>query len=350
MQIGIPIETKTLEGRVGLIPTACELLIRDGHQLLVEHNAGLLSGYNDDSYRRIGATLVNRETLFGDAQLIIKVKEPQPDELALLKPDHLLFCFLHLAALPELQQSLLDSGCTAIGFETLATEGQLPILAPMSEIAGRLAVQYGTSLLHHPAGGPGIMLGGIGGAERGKVLILGAGNAGGSAASLAAQIGAQVTIMDINGSRLREFHRRAANINSEYPYPESILNHLQTTDLLIGAVLIPGKKAPKIISSEMIKAMRPGSVFIDIAVDQGGCSETTRPTSYASPTFQHAGITHFCVNNMPGAVPRTASQALSSTIIPFARELATDSWRNNPVLTDAINLEQGQVKLPALLN
>ena len=217
MQIGIPIETKTLEGRVGLIPTACELLIRDGHQLLVEHNAGLLSGYNDDSYRRIGATLVNRETLFGDAQLIIKVKEPQPEEVALLKPGHLLFCFLHLATLPELQNSLLERGCTAIGFETLAIDGQLPILAPMSEIAGRLAVQYGTSLLHHPAGGPGILLGGIGGADRGKVLVLGAGNAGGSAALLAAQIGAQVTVMDISSNQLRRCHHQAANISTEYP-------------------------------------------------------------------------------------------------------------------------------------
>ena len=350
MRIGIPIETKTLEGRVGLIPAACELLIRDGHQLLVEHNAGLLSGYSDDSFRNIGATLVNRETLFGDAQLIIKVKEPQPEELPLLNADHLLFCFLHLAALPDLQQSLLQSGCTAIGFETVATGGQLPILAPMSEIAGRLAIQYGTTLLHHPAGGPGIMLGGIGGAERGKVLIIGAGNAGGSAALLAAQIGSQVTVMDINGSRLREFHQRAANINSEYPYPESILKHLETTDLLIGAVLIPGKKAPKIISRKMIETMKPGSVFIDIAVDQGGCSETTKPTNYAAPTFQHTGVTHFCVNNMPGAVPRTASQALSSTIIPFARELASDSWRSNPALINAINLEQGQLKLAALLN
>ena len=350
MRIGIPIETKTLEGRVGLTPDACELLIRDGHQLLIEHNAGLLSGYDDASYARIGATLVNRETLFGDAQLIIKVKEPQAEELPLLKPGHLLFCFLHLAALPELQHSLLDIGCTAIGFETVVQDQQLPILAPMSEIAGRLAIQYGTSLLHHPAGGPGIMLGGIGGADRGKVLVIGAGNAGGAAALLAAQVGAQVKVMDINANRLRQFHQQAANISSEYPYPESILQQLETTDLLIGAVLIPGERAPKIITKQMIEAMQPGSVFIDIAVDQGGCSETTRPTSYAAPTFQHASVTHFCVNNMPGAVPRTASQALSSTIIPFARQLATDGWRNNSALVNAVNLERGKIKLAALLN
>ena len=350
MQIGIPIETKTLEGRVGLVPNACDLLIRDGHQLLIEHDAGLLSGYSDDSYRQIGATLVNRETLFADAELIIKVKEPQPDELPLLKPNHLLFCFLHLAALPELTQSLLDSGCTAIGFETVIEDQQLPILAPMSEIAGRLAIQYGTSLLHHPAGGPGIMLGGIGGADRGNVLVLGGGNAGGSAALLAAQLGAQVTVMDINSVRLREFHQLAANISSEYPYPQAILKQLETTDLLVGAVLIPGQKAPKIITTAMIETMRPGSVFVDIAVDQGGCSETTRATSYAAPTFQHAGVTHFCVNNMPGAVPRTASQALSSTIIPFARQLAADQWRDDQALSSAINVERGQIKLVSLLN
>ena len=346
MKIGIPLETKTLEGRVGLIPYACELLIKDGHQLLVEHNAGLLSGYDDDSFRRIGATIVDRETLFGDARLIIKVKEPQTAEIPLLRADHLLFCFLHLAALPALQQQLLDIGCTAIGFETVISDGFLPILAPMSNIAGQLAIQNGATLLHHTNGGRGVLLGGLGGAERGRVLVLGVGNAGGNATRLAAAFGAQITVMDINAHRLDYWHQQADNITAEYPYPEAILQQIAVADLVIGAVLIPGTSAPKIIPDEMVQAMQPGSVLVDIAVDQGGCSETTHPTDYSAPTYRKHGVTHFTVNNMPGAVPRTASQALSAAIIPFARQLADGSWRNqSSPLVQGINVEYGELKL-----
>lgn len=349
MKIGIPVEIKTLEGRVGLIPTACELLIREGHQLLVEQGAGLLSGYDDDSYQRIGATLVDRETLFNDARLIIKVKEPQPAEIALLRPDHLLFCFLHLAALPSLQQQLLDSRCTAIGFETVIDNGTLPILAPMSDIAGQLAIQNGATLLHHTQGGRGLLLGGLGGAERGRVLVLGGGNAGGSATRLAAAFGAQVMVMDINAQRLRFWHQQAANITAEYPYPEAILQQITGADLVIGAVLNPGDAAPKIITQEMVQAMQPGAVLVDIAVDQGGCSETTHATDYSAPTYVAYGVTHFAVNNMPGAVPRTASQALSAAIIPFARQLANGSWRSqSPALVSAINVENGALILAGL--
>jgi alanine dehydrogenase len=346
MKIGIPVETKTLEGRVGLVPHACELLIKENHELLVEHNAGLLSGYDDDCYRRIGATLVDRQTLFAQARLIIKVKEPQPEEVPLLRPDQLLFCFLHLAAQPLLQQQLLDIGCTAVAFETVITDGKLPILAPMSDIAGQLAIQNGANLLHQHHGGRGILLGGLGGAERGRVLVIGAGNAGGSATRLAAALGAQVTVMDIDAGRLSQWHQSAANITAEYPYPEALLEQMTRADLVVGAVLIPGLSAPKIITREMVAAMQPGSVFVDIAVDQGGCSETTRPTDYSAPTYEESGVTHFAVNNMPGAVPRTASQALSAAIIPFARRLAVADWQEkHPNLVQAINVEKGELKL-----
>ena len=346
MKIGIPVETKTLEGRVGLVPHACELLIKENHELLVEHNAGLLSGYDDDCYRRIGATLVDRQTLFDQAELIIKVKEPQPEEVPLLRPDQLLFCFLHLAAQPLLQQQLLDIGCTAVAFETVITAGKLPILAPMSDIAGQLAIQNGANLLHQHHGGRGILLGGLGGAERGRVLVIGAGNAGGSATRLAAALGAQVTVMDIDAGRLSHWHQSAANITAEYPYPEALMEQMARADLVVGAVLIPGLSAPKIITREMVAAMQPGSVFVDIAVDQGGCSETTRPTDYSAPTYEECGVTHFAVNNMPGAVPRTASQALSAAIIPFARRLAVADWQEkHPNLALAINVEKGELKL-----
>lgn len=346
MKIGIPVETKTLEGRVGLVPHACELLIKENHELLVEHNAGLLSGYDDDCYRRIGATLVDRQTLFDQARLIIKVKEPQPEEVPLLRPDQLLFCFLHLAAQPLLQQQLLDIGCTAVAFETVITDGKRPILAPMSDIAGQLAIQNGANLLHQHHGGRGILLGGLGGAERGRVLVIGAGNAGGSATRLAAALGAQVTVMDIDAGRLSQWHQTAANITAEYPYPEALLEQMARADLVVGAVLIPGLSAPKIITREMVAAMQPGSVFVDIAVDQGGCSETTRPTDYSAPTYEESGVTHFAVNNMPGAVPRTASQALSAAIIPFARRLAVADWQEkHPNLAQAINVEKGELKL-----
>ena len=346
MNIGIPIETKTLEGRVGLIPHACELLIKENHKLLVEHNAGFLSGYDDDCYRRIGATLVDRQTLFAKAELIIKVKEPQPAEIPLLRPDHLLFCFLHLAAQPALQQQLLDIGCTAIAFETVIAEGKLPILAPMSGIAGQLAIHNGANLLHQTHGGRGTLLGGLGGAERGRVLVLGGGNAGGSATRLAAAFGAQVTVMDIDAERLSHWHQSAANITAEYPYPEAILEQIALADLVVGAVLIPGLSAPKIITREMVEAMQPGAVLVDIAVDQGGCSETTHATDYSAPTYQEYGVTHFAVNNMPGAVPRTASQALSAAIIPFAQQLASNTWRETcPALVKGINVENGELKL-----
>ncbi|HEY9149055.1 MAG TPA: alanine dehydrogenase [Gammaproteobacteria bacterium] len=349
MRIGIPREVKTLEGRVGLIPAAVAELVAQGHQLLVEQGAGELSGYSDEHYRQAGATLVpDASSVYGDAGMIIKVKEPQPQELPLLRPDHLLFCYLHLAAEPHLLQSLLQIGLTAVAFETVAEGHALPLLAPMSDIAGKVAVQIGSHLLHHPQGGRGLLLGGLPATERGQVVILGAGVAGGSAAALAAAIGAQVTVFDRNHDKLTAMRALGANVTALHPYAHDIERAIKCAELLIGAVLIPGAKAPHLVSAEQVKQMQPGSVIIDISVDQGGCIETTRPTTYAEPTFVQHGVIHFGVTNMPGAVPRSASQALSAALSPYAARLAAGDWEREPALAAGVNVRAGEVVHPAL--
>ncbi|MCW8827487.1 MAG: alanine dehydrogenase [Gammaproteobacteria bacterium] len=349
MHIGIPREVKTLEGRVGLIPAAAAELVAQGHQLLVEQGAGVLSGYSDEEYRQAGASLIaDAATLYGEAQMIIKVKEPQPQELPLLRADHLLFCYLHLAAEQRLMQKLLEIGLTAVAFETVAEGRALPLLAPMSDIAGKVAVQVGSHLLHQPQGGRGLLLGGLPAAERGQVVVLGAGVAGGSAAAMAAAIGAQVTVFDHNRDKLAAMRALGANVTALQPYAHDIERAVLGADLLIGAVLIPGASAPHLVSAEQVKQMQPGSVIIDISVDQGGCIETTRPTTYAEPTFVQHGVIHFGVTNMPGAVPRTASQALSAALIPYALKLATGDWQANPALMAGINVRAGEVVYPAL--
>lgn len=349
MRIGIPREVKTLEGRVGLVPAAVAELVGQGHQLLVEQGAGLLSGYSDEDYCQAGASIVpDASTLYGDAAMIIKVKEPQPQELPLLRRDHLLFCYLHLAAEPALMQGLLDIGLTAVAFETVAEGHSLPLLAPMSDIAGKVAVQVGSHLLHQPQGGRGLLLGGLPAAERGHVVILGAGVAGGNSAALAAAIGAQVTVFDRNRDKLAAMRALGANVTALYPYTHDIDRAVKDADLLIGAVLIPGAKAPHLVSAEQVKQMQAGSVVIDISVDQGGCIETTRPTTYAEPTFVWEGVTHFGVTNMPGAVPRSASQALSAALIPYALKLAHGGWEGDPALGAGVNVRDGEIIYPAL--
>lgn len=349
MRIGIPREVKTLEGRVGLVPAAVAELTGHGHQVLVEQGAGLLSGYSDEDYRLAGATVVpDASTVYGDSGMIIKVKEPQPQELPLLRPDHLLFCYLHLAAEPALMKGLLDIGLTAVAFETVSEGHALPLLAPMSDIAGKVAVQVGTHLLHQPQGGRGLLLGGLPAAERGHVVILGAGVAGGNAASLAAATGAQVTVFDHNRDKLAAMRSLGANVTALYPYAHDIDKAVKQADLLIGAVLITGAKAPHLVSADQVKHMQPGSVIIDISVDQGGCIETTRPTTYAEPTFVLDGVTHFGVTNMPGAVPRTASQALSAALIPYAIRLAAGHWETDSALAAGVNVRAGEVVYPAL--
>ncbi len=349
MRIGIPKEIKPLEGRVGLVPEACGELTRAGHPVLIETGAGLQSGFADEDYRRVGAELVDDAArLYAEADLVIKVKEPYGPEPEMLRRGQLLFCFLHLAADEELTRRLLASGVTGIAFETLAEGGGLPILAPMSDIAGRLAVQYGTTLLHRPEGGKGLLLGGLPAAERGHVVIIGGGQAGGNAARLAAATGARVTVFDRQRERMLAMREIGPNVSGLYPYAHSVEQAVLSADLLIGAVLVPGTRAPHVVSREQIEAMEAGSVVVDISVDQGGCIETTRPTTYEAPTYEVGGVTHFAVTNMPGAVPRSASQALSAAIVPYLKPLTEGDWRKDPRLDSAVNLDAGELVYPAL--
>ncbi len=349
MRIGIPREIKPLEGRVGLIPAAVADLVKQGHELFVESGAGALSGYSDEQYASLGVTVMPDATsLYGAAEMIIKVKEPVEPEIGLLREDHLLFSFLHLAAEPALTQQLLNIGLTAVAFETVEENRQLPLLAPMSDIAGRLATQIGTTLLHQPNGGKGILLGGLPAAPRGRVVILGGGVAGGGAATLAAAMGAEVVVFDKDRTKLEQMRALGANVTALYAYSDLIAEEVARADLLVGAVLIPGAKAPHLVSAEMVKTMGDGSVVIDIAVDQGGCIETTRPTNYESPTFTWEGVVHFGVTNMPGAVPRSASQALSAALIPYALKLANGELERHSSLQTGVNVRGGELIHPAL--
>ncbi|WP_456414810.1 alanine dehydrogenase [Thiolapillus sp.] len=351
MRIGIPKEIKPLEGRVALIPDAVADLAHAGHEVHVQAGAGEASGFSDEAYVHAGAqVLPDAAAVYEKGQLIVKVKEPVGEELDLLRREHLLFSFLHLAALPELTQKLCDIGLTAIAFETVQDGHGLPILAPMSNIAGRIAVQAGTHYLHRPSGGKGLMLGGLPGVERGKVVILGAGNAGGNAARLAAGMGAEVVVFDKQAHKLDAMMNMASNITALYPYQEALSCHVQQADLLIGAVLIPGARAPKIISREQVCSMQAGSVIVDIAVDQGGCIETTRPTTYSTPVYTECGVLHFCVTNIPGAVPKTASIALSASLLPYSLQLAGGKWREVNALKAAVNVENGSIVHPALIH
>ena len=349
MKIGIPREIKPLEGRVGLVPDACGELVHRGHRLFLEQGAGEASGYPDAQYTRLGVNILpDADTLYGEAELIVKVKEPVGPELERLQPHHLLFSYLHLAAEPALMQRLLAIGLTAVAFETVEEGGRLPLLAPMSDIAGRLAIQVGTHLLHRPQGGKGVLLGGLPAADRGRVVVFGAGNAGGNAALLAAAGGAQVTVFDRKPEKLMEMRALGDNVTALYPYRDQVEREVARADLLVGAVLLTGARAPHVVTESQVAAMGEGSVIVDIAVDQGGCIETTRPTTYEDPTYQVHGVTHFCVTNMPGAVPRTASQALSASLIPYVVKLADGGWRDDPALVKGINVEAGQVVHPAL--
>ncbi len=349
MRIGIPREIKPLEGRVGLIPAAAAELVKQGHELFIEQRAGELSGYDDAQYSALGIGLKpDAASLYKSVEMIIKVKEPVEPEIKLLRKDHLLFSFLHLAAEPVLTQKLLDIGLTAVAFETVEDDRQLPLLAPMSDIAGRLATQIGTTLLHQPSGGKGVLLGGLPAAPRGRVVVLGGGVAGGGAATLAAAMGAEVVVFDKERAKLAQMRALGANVTALYGYSDLIAEEIARADLLIGAVLIPGAKAPHLVSADVVKTMARGSVIIDIAVDQGGCIETTRPTNYQSPTFEWEGVVHFCVTNMPGAVPRSASQALSAALLPYLMRLANGELEQHASLQAGINVQAGELIHPAL--
>lgn len=349
MSIGIPREIKPLEGRVALLPGACAELAHHGHEVLVERGAGRLSGYEDPAYAAAGARLVEgAEALYAESRLIVKVKEPVGPELGYLRADHTLFCFLHLAANRELALALKSLGLTAIAFETLEVDGRLPILRPMSEVAGRVAVQVGTHLLHAPQGGCGVLLGGVTGTDRGTVVVIGAGVAGSAAAAMAAAMGATVTVYDKNPDRLAAMRALGPNVTALHATREDMATSLGAADLLVGAVLVPGRRAPVVVQRETVAAMRDGSVIVDISVDQGGCVETTRPVTYEAPTYVEEAVIHFTVTNMPGAVPRTASQALSANVLPYVLRLVAPDWEADPALVAGINVRAGRFVNPSV--
>ena len=350
MRVGVPRETKTLEGRVALVPAACGDLIKAGHEVYIESGAGLKSGYSDADFVKMGVKIApDAAALYEIGELIVKVKEPIEGDLKLLRKEHLLFCYLHLAPEPALTQRLLDIGLCGIAFESVEeADGSLPLLAPMSVIAGRIGVQWATTLLHQPNGGKGKLLGGLPSADRGKVVVLGAGAAGGNSAALAAAMGAQVVVFERRPERMERMMALGSNVTALYPYESYVAKEVADADIVIGAVLIPSARAPRVVTTEMVKSMEPGSVIVDISIDQGGCIETARPTTYANPTSVEHGVIHFAVTNMPGAVPQTSSQAISAAILPYTMRLASGKWRDHPALKSGINIENGELVHPAL--
>src|SRR5690606_903472 len=289
------------------------------------------------------------EKLYEQAEMIVKVKEPIAEDLKHLRKEHLLFCYLHLAAEPKLTEELKRIGLTAVAFETVEVSGKLPLLAPMSDIAGRLSAQWAITVLHAPHGGKGVLLGGIPAARRGKVVILGAGVSGGAAATIMAGVGAEVTVFDLDMDKLEKMRALGANVTGLYPHVKDVADAVAQADVVIGAVLVPGAKAPVLVLADMVRRMSPGSVVVDIAIDQGGCIETSKPTTWDNPTYTWEGITHFTVTHMPGAVPRTASQALSAAIARYVSKLASGNWRDDKGLMGGLNVENGRVVHPAIL-
>lgn len=329
MKIGIPKEIKVREGRVAITPTGVRTLVHHGHEVLVEKSAGLGSCIADAAYEQSGARMIDEaETVWSEAEMIVKVKEPVEEEYAFLRGDLLLFTYLHLAANERLTRELMASRIIGIAYETIQLDdGSLPLLAPMSAVAGRLAIQVGCTCLETVHGGKGILLSGVPGVRPGRVVIIGAGVSGLNAAHLAVGLGAQVTIMDINQKRLNYlediFHSRAVTLMANAGnVEESVID----ADLVIGSVLIPGAQTPHLITRELLRKMEPGSVFVDIAIDQGGCAETSRPTTHDNPTYVEEGIVHYCVANMPGAVPRTSTYALTNATMPYVLALADKGW------------------------
>jgi alanine dehydrogenase len=353
MKIGLPKEIKDDEFRVAMLPWAVAQLVRRGHQVWVQKSAGIGSGYSDDDYLHAGATMTETaDDVFGNADLIVKVKEPQASEYALLGKDQILFTYLHLAANRHLTEALIQSGATAIAYETLTVKGHLPLLEPMSEIAGRMSVLVGGYFLAKHQGGNGILLGGVPGVLPGRVLILGGGTAGMNAARMATGLGADVTVMEIDRDRMRFLDITLSAAHTLYSSEDHLLELLPRVDVLVGAVLVPGAKAPKLIRRSMLERMRPGSVLVDIAIDQGGCAETSKPTTHHDPVYTEEGVVHYCVANMPGAYARTASQALSSIILPYIQLIADNGLAGacsiNPSLTSGINVRNGAITCKAV--
>src|SRR5436189_1166193 len=346
MIIGVPKEIKEQESRVGLLPYTAQLLTRRGHTVLVQREAGLGSGYPNEDYLQAGAKIVEKaENLFGQAEMIEKEKEPLKMEWGLLRKGQILFTYLHLAASKELTDALLKSGVTGVAYETIQVGNKLPLLEPMSEIAGRMSIVMGAYYLAKHNGGNGVLLGGVPGVLPGKVVVLGGGPAGVNAARMAVGLKADVTILEVDGERMRFLDLTMPNVRTLYSNETNLTELMPKTDLLIGAVLVPGAKAPKLITREMLKAIRPGSVLVDIAIDQGGCAETSRATTHHDPVYVEEGVTHYCVANMPGAYARTSTQALSNATARYVELLADlgqeAACRKQPAVLGRINARQG---------
>lgn len=350
MRIGVPKEIKESEFRVGLTPAGAADLVRHKHQVVVEQAAGVGAGFSDEQYRNAGADVVDSAAeVFAQADLIVKVKEPQPAEYALIEARHTIFAYLHLASSRELTDALVVTGATFIAYETVTdAEGRLPLLAPMSEVAGRMAIQAGAHSLEKAQGGKGVLLGGVTGVSPGRVLICGAGVVGRNAAQIAVGMGAQVTVLDLALPRLAALHERyGERITTVHGGHEKLPTLIHTADLIVGAVLVPGGAAPKLIERSMLHDMEPGTVLVDVSIDQGGCFETSRPTTHRNPTYIKDGIVHYCVANIPGAVPQTATRALTNTTLPYLLALADQGVReacaNDPYLRAGVNIRNGKL-------
>ncbi len=353
MDIGIPRETKDQEFRVGLTPSVVRALVDRGHQVSVETNAGAGSSFPDAEYIQAGAKIVPTAAAAWDREMVVKVKEPLLTEYAHLQKNQILFTYLHLAANRALTEQLIDTGVSAIAYETVElADGKLPLLAPMSIIAGRLSVQFGARFLERQQGGSGVLLGGVPGVQPGKVTILGGGIVGTEAARMAVGIGAQVTILDVNVDRLNYLETIfGSRVTYLYSNAHNIETSVRTADLVIGAVLILGKRAPILVSSTLVSEMKPGAVIIDVAVDQGGCIETLRPTSHTNPVYIESGVVHYGVPNMPGAVPWTATQALNNSTAPYVLKLADRglaALELDPNLAKGVNVRSGSIIHPAV--
>jgi alanine dehydrogenase len=350
MRVGVPREIKSDEYRVGMMPVGAEVMIRAGHEVLVEAGAGAGCGFPDEAYVSVGAKIVTaREEVIRSADMIVKVKEPQASEIKLFRPGQVVFTYFHFAADKGLTQGCIDSGIVAIAYETIKDKkGTLPLLTPMSEVAGKMSIQEGAKYLEKPMMGRGILLGGIPGVEPAHVVVLGAGVVGTNAAKVAAGLGATVVLMDINLDRLRYLDDvMPPNVTTVYSDPHTIREHLKLADLVVGAVLIPGAKAPRLVTLQHLKEMKNGAVIVDVAIDQGGCIETARPTTHKDPTYVVEGVVHYCVTNMPGAVGRTSTIGLCNATLPYAVKIAGKGHRQSaaedPGFAEGVNLANGKV-------
>ena len=356
MKIGVPKEIKNNENRVGVTPAGVFELIKVGHSVYIQENAGFGSGFTDTDYKVVGANILSSiEEVYAICDMIVKVKEPIEDEYALIKPKQVIFTYFHFASSEVLTKAMIKSNAICIAYETVEDEdGSLPLLIPMSEVAGRMAVQQGAKYLEKPIKGRGGLLGGVPGVPPGKVLVLGAGTVGIQAAKMAAGLGAHVTIMDVNMNQLRYVNDVMPNhVVTEFSSAYNIKQRIKNHDLIIGGVLLKGAKAPKLITKDMLKLMRPGTVLIDVAVDQGGCIETTRPTTHEDPIFIIDDIVHYCVANMPGAVPYTSTLALTNVTLPYVLKLANNGWEiaceQDKTLGKGLNILNGKVVYPEII-